>query len=242
MRTQVGIIGGGPSGLLLARLLGLAGIDCVVLERRTPEYLRARIRAGLLEQGTVDLLNEIGVGERLNRDRLVHDGVELAFDGRRHRIDLKALSGKSVTIYGQAEIQNDLMNAHEAAGTPIVYEADDVSLHGLTGEAPHLRYTKGGESHELACDFIAGCDGFHGVSRAGHPAGRAPHLREGLSVRLARHPVRDAARQSRADLHQPRARLRAVHHALADAQPLLPAGFGRRGRRPTGPTTASGAS
>ncbi len=169
MRTQVGIIGGGPSGLLLARLLGLAGIDCVVLERRTPEYLRARIRAGLLEQGTVDLLNEIGVGVRLNRDKLVHDGVELAFDGRRHRIDLKALSGKSVTIYGQAEIQNDLMNAHEAAGTPILYEADNVSLHGLTGEAPHLRYTRRGESHQLACDFIAGCDGFHGVSREAIP-------------------------------------------------------------------------
>src|SRR6185295_6935607 len=139
MRTQVGIVGGGPAGLLLARMLGLAGIESIVLERRTPEYLRARIRAGLLEQGTVDLLNEIGVGARLNHDRLVHDGVELAFDGRRHRIDLKALSGKCVTIYGQAEIQNDLMNAHEAAGTPIFYEVDNVSLHGLAGETPYLR-------------------------------------------------------------------------------------------------------
>ena len=169
MRTQVGIVGGGPAGLLLARLLGLAGIDAIVLERRTPEYLRARIRAGLLEQGTVDLLNEIGVGARLNRERLIHDGVELAFDGQRRRIDLKALSGKSVTIYGQAEIQNDLMDAHEAAGTPIVYEAEDVSLHGLTGEAPHLRYRKGGKEHDIACDFIAGCDGFHGVSRQAIP-------------------------------------------------------------------------
>jgi len=169
MRTQVGIIGGGPSGLLLARLLGLAGIDSVVLERRTPEYLRARIRAGLLEQGTVDLLDEIGVGARLNRDKLVHDGVELVFDGKRHRIDLKALSGKSVTIYGQSEIQSDLMNAHEAAGTPILYEVDNVSLHGLTGEAAQLRYTRRGESHQLACDFIAGCDGFHGASREAIP-------------------------------------------------------------------------
>ena len=169
MRTQVGIVGGGPAGLLLARLLGLAGIDAIVLERRTPEYLRARIRAGLLEQGTVDLLNDIGVGARLDRERLIHDGVELAFDGQRRRIDLKALSGKSVTIYGQAEIQNDLMDAHEAAGTPIVYAAEDVSLHGLTGEQPHLRYRKGGKSHDIACDFIAGCDGFHGVSRQAIP-------------------------------------------------------------------------
>ena len=169
MRTQVGIVGGGPSGLLLARLLGLAGIDAIVLERRTPEYLRARIRAGLLEQGTVDLLNEIGVGARLNRERLIHDGVELAFDGQRRRIDLKALSGKSVTIYGQAEIQNDLMDAHEAVGTPVVYEAEDVSLHGLIGEQPRLRYRKGGQSHDIACDFIAGCDGFHGVSRQAIP-------------------------------------------------------------------------
>jgi p-hydroxybenzoate 3-monooxygenase len=169
MRTQIGIVGGGPSGLLLARLLGLAGIETVVLERRTPEYLRARIRAGLLEQGTVDLLNDIGVGERLNRERLIHDGVELAFDGRRQRIDLKALSGKVVTIYGQAEIQKDLMAAHEAQGTSIVYEAEDVSLHGLTGDKPRLRYTHGGESHDITCDFIAGCDGFHGVSRQAIP-------------------------------------------------------------------------
>jgi p-hydroxybenzoate 3-monooxygenase len=165
MRTHVGIVGAGPSGLLLARLLGLAGIECVVLERRDPAYLRARIRAGLLEQGTVDTLAEAGLADRLLRERLIHDGVELAFGGRRHRIDLKGLSGKVVTIYGQAEIQKDLMDAHSAAGTQVVYEAEDVSLEGLSGDRPRLRYRRGGETREVACDFIAGCDGFHGVSR-----------------------------------------------------------------------------
>jgi p-hydroxybenzoate 3-monooxygenase len=169
MRTQVGIVGGGPSGLLLARLLGLAGIETAVLERRTPGYLRARVRAGLLEQGTVDLLTQSGVGARLAHERLIHEGVELAFDGDRHRIDLKGLTGKVVTIYGQAEIQKDLMDAHAAAGTDVVYEAEDVSLHGLAGDSPSLRYRKAGQTHEIACDFIAGCDGFHGVSRQAIP-------------------------------------------------------------------------
>jgi p-hydroxybenzoate 3-monooxygenase len=169
MRTQVGIIGAGPAGLLLARLLALQGIDTVVLERRTPDYLRGRVRAGLLEQGTVDLLTSAGVGDRLNRERLIHEGLELAIEGLRHRIDLKALTGQVVTIYGQAEVQKDLMAAHEAMGTRIVYEADDVSVHGLNSDRPHLRYHKDNESHEVGCDFIAGCDGFHGVSRQAVP-------------------------------------------------------------------------
>jgi len=169
MRTQVGIVGAGPAGLLLSRLLGLAGIGTVVLEKRTPEYLRARVRAGLLEQGTVDLLTQAGVGERLGRERLVHDGVEIAFDGRRHRIDLKRLTGRSVSIYGQAEIQKDLMAAHAAAGGNVVYEAEDVSLHGLMSDKPRLRYHKAGATYAISCDFIAGCDGFHGVSRQAIP-------------------------------------------------------------------------
>src|SRR5262245_35077251 len=165
MHTQVGIVGGGPSGLLLARLLGLAGIETVVLERRTPDYLRARVRAGLLEQGTVDLLREARVSERLERERLIHDAVEIAFDGRRHRIDLRALTGKFVTIYGQAEIQKDLIAAHEAALSSVVYEAEDVSLHGIASDKPRLRYHRDGEAQEISCDFIAGCDGSHRPDR-----------------------------------------------------------------------------
>jgi p-hydroxybenzoate 3-monooxygenase len=173
-RTQVGIVGAGPSGLLLARLLGLAGISAIVLERRDPEYLRSRIRAGLLEQGTVDALVQAGVGDRLMRERLVHDGVELAFGGRRLRIDLKGLAGKGVSIYGQAESQKDLMDCHAAEGarlgTEVIYEAEDVTLHDLTGQRPRLQYRKGGEARTVECDFIAGCDGFHGVSRQAIPA------------------------------------------------------------------------
>jgi p-hydroxybenzoate 3-monooxygenase len=150
-------------------LLGLAGIETVVLEKRTPEYLRARVRAGLLEQGTVDLLVEAGVGERLSRERLCHDGVEIAFEGRRHRLNLKELTGRFVSIYGQAEIQKDLMAVHEASRSHIVYEAEDVSLHGIMTDRPRLRYAKDGEAHEIGCDFIAGCDGFHGVSRQAIP-------------------------------------------------------------------------
>ena len=242
MRTDVGIVGGGPAGLLLARLLGLAGIDCVVLERRDPEYLRARVRAGLLEQGTVDLLTEAGVGDRLASERLIHEGVELAFDGKRHRIDLKGLTGQVVTIYGQAEIQKDLMAAHDAVGTPVVYEAEDVSLHGLTSDKPQLRYHKAGQGHDHRLRLHRRLRRLPWHKPAGHPARGDPHLRPRLSVRLARHPLRHPPRQPRADLRQPRARLCAVHHALDDAQPLLPAGAGRRGRGGLGPTSASGPS
>jgi p-hydroxybenzoate 3-monooxygenase len=169
MRTQVGIIGGGPSGLLLARLLGLAGIETIVLERRTPEYVLGRVRAGLLEQGTVDLLTRLGVGDRLRREGLPHEGIALAIEGKRHRIDLKALTGKVVTIYGQSEIQKDLTDAHADLPSRIVYDALDVSVHGLTDDRPQLRYRQNGATHEIACDFIAGCDGFHGVSRQAIP-------------------------------------------------------------------------
>jgi len=170
IRTQVAIIGAGPSGLLLAQLLRRNGIDSIAVERRTREYVEARIRAGLLEQGTVDLLIEAGVGERLERERLVHDGFEMAFDGRIHRIDLKGLAGKSVSIYGQTEIQHDLDEAVAGGGGDVRYEAIDVALHEITGNRPRVTCTHRGERIQIKCDFIAGCDGFHGISRPAIPS------------------------------------------------------------------------
>lgn len=165
MRTKVAIIGAGPAGLLLGQLLHTYGIDNVILERKDRDYVLARIRAGVLEQGTVGLLEEVGVTTRLHREGLIHDGVELAFGGTRHRIDFKAATGKSVTVYGQTEVTRDLMDARDKEGLETVYDADDVSLHDFDGGRPLVRYVKDGVPHELQCDFIAGCDGFHGVSR-----------------------------------------------------------------------------
>jgi p-hydroxybenzoate 3-monooxygenase len=170
-RTQVAIIGAGPSGLLLAQLLHKAGIDNVIVERQSADYVLGRIRAGVLEQTTVDLLDQAGVGDRMHREGLVHHGVELSFDGTRHRIDFHTLTGgKHVTVYGQTEVTHDLMDARTAEGRATVYEAKDVSVHGFDGNSPSVRYHQGGVEHELRCDFIAGCDGYHGVSRASVPA------------------------------------------------------------------------
>ena len=171
MRVQVAIIGAGPAGLLLGQLLHRAGIDTLVLEQRTAAHVTGRIRAGMLEPGTVDCLHEAGVGERLAREGLVHDGIELCFGGQRHRVDLSELTGgKRVTVYGQTEVTRDLMQAREQAGAPTVYEAEDVSLHGFDGAEPVVRYRSHEGMREVRCDFIAGCDGFHGVSRQSAPA------------------------------------------------------------------------
>jgi p-hydroxybenzoate 3-monooxygenase len=168
-RTQVGIIGAGPAGLLLARLLKLHGIDSVILEARTRGYVEARVRAGVLEQGTVGLLEEAGVADRLHRDGLVHDGVEIAANGRRLRIDFRELTGKTVTVYGQTEVTRDLVAARLAGDGPIVWEAEDVAIHEIDSDRPRLGYRVAGVERELVCDFIAGCDGFHGVSRPSLP-------------------------------------------------------------------------
>src|SRR4051812_9791152 len=167
MRTQVAIIGAGPSGLLLGQLLHRAGIDNVIVERQAGDYVLGRIRAGILEQGTVDLMAEAGVADRLRRESIVHHTIELVFQGERHPIDVSGLTGgKVVTAYGQTEMTRDLMEARAAEGLTTVYEARDASLHGFDGSTPTLRYQQGGQAHELQCDFIAGCDGFHGVARA----------------------------------------------------------------------------
>jgi len=166
LRTKVAIIGAGPAGLLLGQLLHASGIDNVILERQTAEYVLGRIRAGLLEEGTVALLDEVGAGARAHSEGLVHDGIELAFSGGRHRIDMKALTGKTVMIYGQTEVTLDLMQARKAAGLTSVYEAADVKPLDFDTDHPRVSYIKDGVTHEIACDFIAGCDGFHGISRA----------------------------------------------------------------------------
>ncbi len=169
-RTQVAIIGAGPSGLLLGQLLHLAGIDTVIIERKSRDYVLSRIRAGVLEQGSVDVLGQAGVDGRLRREGLAHDGFELAYGGQRRRIDLAhGTGGKHVTVYGQTEVTRDLMEAREAAGLPTVHEADDVALHDFGGTSPRVTWTKDGAGFELACDYIAGCDGFHGASRASVP-------------------------------------------------------------------------
>ena len=169
-RTQVAIIGAGPSGLLLSQLLHLHGVDSVVLERQSRDYVEGRIRAGVLEQGTVDLLAVAKVDERLQRERLVHHGFALGFAGRSFRVDLKGLTGNGVSIYGQTEVTKDLMDARAAAGSPPVFEAVDVSLSGFDGDHPRVRYTRAGRTHELDCDYVIGCDGYHGVCRRSVPS------------------------------------------------------------------------
>ena len=166
MRTQVVIIGAGPAGLLLGQLLARAGIETVILERASSEYVLGRVRAGVLEQGAVRLLDEAGAASRLHREGLPHDGFSLAFDGRDHRIDLFGLTGSRVTVYGQTEVTRDLMEARDAIS---IYEAANVQPQDFDGENPFVTYEKDGVTHRIDCDFIAGCDGFHGVSRKSVP-------------------------------------------------------------------------
>ncbi|MFF0658954.1 MULTISPECIES: 4-hydroxybenzoate 3-monooxygenase [Micromonospora] len=171
MRTQVGIIGAGPAGLMLSHLLHLHGIESVVLECRSREYVEHRVRAGVLEQGSVDLLRRTGLGDRLDREGMRHEGIELRFDGESHRVPMTELTGRAITVYGQQEVVKDLVAARLAAGGEILFEVGDVRPEDLDTDSPVIRFRRDGKEEELRCDFVAGCDGFHGVSRGAVPDG-----------------------------------------------------------------------
>jgi len=170
--VQVAIVGAGPAGLLLGHLLHNAGVDSVILERRSREYVERRIRAGVLEQGTVDLLRAAGVGERMDREGLVHHGIHLQFEGGRHRIALSELTGgRVITVYGQHEVVKDLIAARLAVGRPIAFDVEDLSVHDLDTDRPRVHFRADGKAHDLRCDFVAGCDGSHGICRGSVPNG-----------------------------------------------------------------------
>jgi p-hydroxybenzoate 3-monooxygenase len=170
-RTQVGIVGAGPAGLLLSHLLARDGIESVILEDRSQDYVEERIRAGVLEQGTVDMLDALGLSERLHAEGLVHDGIEIRFAGQAHRIDFPGLTGKRITVYGQHEVVKDLIAARLAAGGLIHFSVGDVRVHAIASDRPRIGYTREGKRRRLDCDFIAGCDGSHGICRPSFPAG-----------------------------------------------------------------------
>jgi len=184
MRTQVGIIGSGPSGLLLARLLHLQGIDTVIVELRSRDYVLGRIRAGVIEQGMADLLREAKVGERMDREGLIHEGINIAFDGRLERIDFpKHTDGKVVMVYGQTEITDDLMQAHiDETGCTVLYESPAIRVEDYDTDSPRIIYEQDGEQKELVCDFVAGCDGFHGVARKSVPPDRHRNYERTLHI------------------------------------------------------------
>jgi p-hydroxybenzoate 3-monooxygenase len=172
LRTQVGIVGAGPAGLLLAHLLRLRGIESIVIESRSRDYIENRVRAGVLEQGTVDVLHQAGVGERMQQQGLVHHGIELSFNQRRHRINMQELTGgRAITVYGQQEVVKDLIKARLDAGAPLYFEVENTSIHDFDSDAPKIRFQHNSAAHEIHCDYIAGCDGFHGICRPAVPAG-----------------------------------------------------------------------
>ncbi len=171
MRTQVGIIGAGPAGLMLARLLHLAGIESIIIENRSRDYIESRIRAGLVEHWAADLLTDLGVGERMKREGMLHWGIKIGINGDAHRIDFKALVGRRVTVYGQQEVVKDFVAQRLADGGPLYFNVDHVSVHETTSQRPKIRFTYEGKAQEINCDFIAGCDGFHGICRPSIPDG-----------------------------------------------------------------------
>ena len=169
MRTQVGIVGAGPAGLILAHLLHMEGIESTVIESHTRQYIEERVRAGVLEQGTVELLTSMGVSDRLKREGLTHEGVEFCFQNKRRRVDFREMAGRTITVYAQHEVIKDLVAARLTTGQPLLFEAEGVAIEGIESSRPTIRFTQDGASRTIECDFVAGCDGFHGVSRPAMP-------------------------------------------------------------------------
>jgi len=207
--TQVGIVGAGPAGLLLSQLLALHGVDSCVIECRSREYCETRVRAGVLEHGTVELLKQAGAAERLQREGLQHQGIYLRVRRKDHHINFRELTGgKTITVYAQQEVVKDLIAIRLAGGGKIEFEAEDTSVHQIEGPDPAIRYRKNGEVCEVGCQFIAGCDGFHGVSRSSIPEGAL-----NLSLRMARHPRQGGAIIRRTGVCQSRTRILTSQHA-----------------------------
>ena len=193
MRTQVAIIGAGPAGLLLSHLLHLNGIESIVLESRSQAEIEATIRAGVLEQGTMDILTDAGVGARMQAEGALHHGIELAFGGRRHRIDLTELTGKAITVYPQHEVIKDLVAARLAAQGQLLFEVGAVQLHDIDSTAPAVSFQHGGEARRIEADFVIGCDGYHGVTRPAMPAQERQDFQRIYALRLVRHSGRIGA-------------------------------------------------
>ncbi len=235
LRTQVAIVGAGPAGLLLSHLLAAEGVESVVVETRSEAYVAGRIRAGILEQSTVDLLRSAGLGDRIARDGHEHRGIHLQWPHERHHLDFVDLTGRSVFVYGQTEVQKDLVAARRAAGQPVHYEVSDTALHDVETERPSVTFTDAsGAARRLVADVVVGCDGSFGPSRAALPRGGAAYVGEDLSLLVAGHPRRRRPVDRRADLRLAPRRLRhaldAVRHGVA----------GSTSRCPTAPTSGPG--
>ena len=225
MRTQVGIVGAGPAGLMLSHLLHLRGIESVVIDKRSREEIEETIKAGVLEQGTVDLMTQTGLGDRMKREGVEHHGIELRFSGRSHRINLHELTGgRAVTVYAQHEVLKDLIAKRLEDDGQIIFGVDDVEVEDLTTDTPRIRFTKDGAGRPIDCDFVGGCDGSRTYTRYLIPGPAGPHgLLPSVPVRLVRHPRRGTAVVGGADLRPPRARLRADQHPFTHrAAALLP--------------------